>query len=125
MLAGTKVLVVDDDMRNVFALFALLETAGIEARHAENGIQCLEILEAATDFDAVLMDIMMPEMDGCEAMRRIRKMKGLEALPIIALTAKATKGDRERCIEAGATDYLTKPVEQGRLLELLRYCISP
>ena len=125
VLAGKKVLVVDDDMRNVFALFALLENAGIEARHAENGIQCLQMLEAATEFDAVLMDIMMPEMDGCEAMRHIRKMKGLEALPIIALTAKAMKGDRERCIEAGATDYLTKPVDQGRLLALLRYWISP
>ena len=125
VLAGIKVLVVDDDMRNVFALFALLENAGIEARHAENGIQCLEMLEARADFDAVLMDIMMPAMDGYETMRRIRKMKGLAALPVIALTAKAMKGEREKCLEAGATDYLTKPVDRERVLALLRYWICP
>ena len=125
VFAGTKVLVVDDDMRNVFAMVALLETAGIEAKHAEDGIHCLELLEATGDFDAVLMDIMMLGMDGYAAMRRIRKMKGLEGLPVIALTAKAMKGDRERCIEAGATDYLTKPVDPERLLALLRYWICP
>ena len=125
LLAGTKVLVVDDDMRNIFALFAILEHAGIEARHAENGFQCLAILEATVDVDAVLMDIMMPELDGYETMRRIRKMKGFETLPVIALTAKAMKGDREKCIEAGATAYLTKPVDPERLLALLRYWISP
>ena len=125
MLAGTKVLVVDDDMRNIFALFAILEHAGIEARHAENGIQCMAILETSADFDAVLMDIMMPEMDGYETLRRIRSMKGREALPVIALTAKAMQGDREKCIEAGATDYLTKPVDPERLLGLLRYWIGP
>ena len=123
VLAGTKVLVVDDDMRNVFALFAILENAKIEARHAENGIQCLAILAATADVDAVLMDIMMPELDGYETMRRIRKMKGFETLPVIALTAKAMKGDREKCIEAGATAYLTKPVDPERLLALLRYWI--
>ena len=92
--------------------------------HAENGIQCLAILQASADFDAVLMDIMMPEMDGCETLRRIRTMKGLEALPVIALTAKAMNGDRERCIQAGATDYLAKPVDPERLLALLRFWIA-
>ena len=125
VFAGTKVLVVDDDMRNVFAMVALLENAGIEAKHAESAVHCLELLEATGDFDAVLMDIMMPGMDGYAAMRRIRKMKGFEGLPVIALTAKAMKGDRERCIEAGATDYLTKPVDPERLLALLRYWIGP
>ena len=125
LLAGTKVLVVDDDMRNVFALFAILENEGIEAKHAEDGIQCLDILATTAGFDAVLMDIMMPGMDGYEAMRRIRKMKGFEALPVIALTAKAMQGDREKCIDAGASDYLTKPVDRERLLALLRYWICP
>ncbi|MGS0753540.1 response regulator [Roseateles sp. GG27B] len=121
-LAGMKMLVVDDDMRNVFALFALLENAQIEASLADNGIQCLEILATnSVNFDAVLMDIMMPVMDGYETMRRIRRIKGFEALPVIALTAKAMPGDRERCIEAGATDYLTKPVNPQRLLAMLRY----
>ncbi len=121
MLAGRKVLVVDDDMRNVFALFAILENAGIEARHAENGVQCLAILQASNDFDAVLIDITWPEMDGCETLRRIRTMKGVEALPVIALTAKAKKADREKCIQAGATDCLAKPLDPERLLALLRY----
>ena len=121
-LAGMKVLVVDDDMRNVFALFALLENAQIKASLADNGIQCLEILATkSVNFDAVLMNIMMPVMDGYETMRRLRRIKGFEALPIIALTAKAMPGDRERCIEAGATDYLTKPVNPQRLLAMLRY----
>ncbi|MBC7726421.1 MAG: response regulator, partial [Microbacteriaceae bacterium] len=123
-LAGAKVLVVDDDMRNVFALFAILEGVGIEAEHAGNGKQCLARLAANADFAAVLMDIMMPEMGGYETMRRIREMPGLGALPVIALTAKAMPGDRETCIEAGATDYLTKPVGPEPLLAMLRYWIE-
>ncbi len=123
VLAGAKVLVVDDDIRNVYALFAILENAKVEAKHADNGKHCLEILEADPTFDAVLMDIMMPGMDGYEIMQRIREMKGLETLPVIALTAKAMPGDREKCIAAGASDYIAKPVETELLLAQLRFWI--
>ncbi|MFZ2653020.1 MAG: response regulator [Burkholderiaceae bacterium] len=126
-LVGAKVLVVDDDMRNVYALFAILENARIEADYAGNGRQCLEMLGANLEvrrrFDAVLMDIMMPEMDGYETMRRIREIRGMETLPVIALTAKAMKGDREKCIAAGASDYLAKPVDAQLLLAQLRFWI--
>ncbi|MEX8517980.1 MAG: PAS domain S-box protein [Leptothrix sp. (in: b-proteobacteria)] len=118
-LAGKKVLVVDDDMRNVYALVAILEGANIEFGHAQSGPQCLALL-ATTHFDAVLMDIMMPGMDGYQTMQGIRAMPGLAALPIIAVTAKAMPGDREKCLEAGACDYLTKPVNADQLLALLR-----
>jgi PAS domain S-box-containing protein len=118
-LAGKKVLVVDDDMRNVYALVAILEGADIEFMHAQSGPQCLALL-ATTHFDAVLMDIMMPGMDGYQTMQGIRAMPGLAALPIIAVTAKAMPGDREKCLAAGASDYLTKPVLADQLLALLR-----
>jgi len=116
---GKKVLIVDDDVRNIFALTSMLERYKMNVVYAENGRRGIEILNEAKP-DVVLMDVMMPEMDGYETMREIRKIPHFSALPIIALTAKAMKGDREKCIEAGASDYITKPVETEQLLSLLR-----
>ncbi len=117
---GKKLLIVDDDIRNVFALTSVLEEKGLEIGVAKNGRESLEYLEKNPDIDLVLMDIMMPEMDGYEATRRIRKQRRFEDLPIITLTAKAMVGDRNKCIEAGATDYIAKPVETDKLLSILR-----
>jgi CheY-like chemotaxis protein/HAMP domain-containing protein/GAF domain-containing protein len=117
---GKKVLIVDDDVRNVFALTCALEANGMDVIFAENGKDGIETLEGNPDVDLVLMDIMMPELDGYEAIRAIRSMPEFEKLPIISLTAKAMKGDRERSIDAGASDYITKPVETDRLLSLMR-----
>jgi CheY-like chemotaxis protein len=119
-LAGKKLLVVDDDMRTVYALSATLKAKGAAVVVADTGKAALETLERVSDVDAVLMDIMMPEMDGYEAMRRLRRIERFKKLPVIALTAKAMKGDGERCIEAGASAYLPKPVESDRLLKLLQ-----
>ncbi|HYE97932.1 MAG TPA: response regulator, partial [Planctomycetota bacterium] len=119
-LAGKTVLVVDDDMRNIYALTTLLEETKMNTIFAQDGRKAIEELQNNPSIDLVLMDIMMPEMDGYQAMREIRKVDRFKALPIIALTAKAMKGDRERCIEAGASDYIPKPVDTERLLSLLR-----
>ncbi|MDI6777286.1 MAG: response regulator [Syntrophales bacterium] len=119
-LHGKKVLIVDDDVRNIFALTTLLERYNMEILSAENGRDSIKILNEKKDIDLVLMDIMMPEMDGYETTKRIRKISEFKNLPIIALTAKAMKGDREKCIEAGASDYITKPVDTGQLLSLIR-----
>jgi hypothetical protein len=120
VLEGKQVLIVDDDMRNIFALTSALERYKLNVSYAENGRDALESIEQNSDLDVVLMDIMMPEMDGYETIRRIRENPKLRSLPIIALTAKAMKGDREKCIEAGASDYITKPVDVEQLLSLLR-----
>ncbi|MDQ6689567.1 MAG: response regulator, partial [Gemmatimonadota bacterium] len=120
VVAGKNVLVVDDDVRNIFSLTSMLEDHGMIVRFAENGKQAIDQLKKAPNVDAVLMDVMMPEMDGYETTKAIRAMDQFKALPIIALTAKAMKGDREKCIAAGASDYITKPVDSDQLLSLLR-----
>ncbi len=114
-LSGKKILVVDDDLRNIFALTSVLEQHGLQVVHAENGRDGIEILRSTSNIDAVLMDIMMPEMDGYETTRAIRQLAAFHSLPIIALTAKAMKGDREKCLQAGASDYVTKPVDLEQL----------
>jgi CheY-like chemotaxis protein len=120
ILTGRHVLVVDDDVRNIFALTAALEAYGMIVRFAESGQGALEQLAEGKACDVVLMDVMMPGMDGYETIRRLRAIPKFISLPIIAVTAKAMKGDRERCIEAGASDYITKPVITEKLLSLLR-----
>jgi CheY-like chemotaxis protein len=120
ILADKKVLIVDDDIRNVFALTATLEDKNMEIVTAHNGLQALQALENHPDVAVVLMDIMMPEMDGYEAMQKIRAQIRFRKLPIIALTAKAMRDDKAKCIAAGANDYLSKPVDGERLLSLLR-----
>jgi CheY-like chemotaxis protein/signal transduction histidine kinase/HAMP domain-containing protein len=117
---GRRVLVVDDDVRNVFALTSVLEGHGMHVRFAENGKEALDALREDGDVDLVLMDIMMPELDGYETTRAVRELPEYEKLPIIALTAKAMKGDREKAIAAGASDYITKPVDTDQLLSLMR-----
>ena len=119
-LVGRTVLLVDDDARNIFALSSVLERRGMEVLTATTGSEAIELLEATPDVAIVLMDIMMPEMDGYETMQAIRDNAAFRRLPIIALTAKAMKGDREKCLEAGASDYLAKPVNTEQLLSALR-----
>jgi CheY-like chemotaxis protein len=120
VLRERKVLVVDDDARNIFALTTVLENYEMDVVSATNGRQAIEMLRSAPDLSVVLMDIMMPEMDGYQTMREIRKEPRFRSLPILALTAKAMKGDREKCLEAGASDYIAKPVNTDELLSLLR-----
>ena len=119
-LVGKKVLVVDDDVRNIFALSSVLERRGMIVQTAGTGREAIELLDSTHDFAIVLMDIMMPEMDGYETMQVIRQNPMFRRLPIIALTAKAMKGDREKCLEAGASEYLAKPVNTEQLLSALR-----
>jgi len=119
-LRGHKVLVVDDDARNIFALTTVLENQEMEVVSATNGRQAIDIIQETPDLSVVLMDIMMPEMDGYETMREIRNDSKFRMLPILALTAKAMKGDREKCLQAGASDYIAKPVNTDQLLSLLR-----
>jgi CheY-like chemotaxis protein/signal transduction histidine kinase len=124
-LRGRKVLVVDDDVRNIFALNSVLERRGMEVISANNGMDAIQLVESTSDLALVLMDVMMPEMDGYETMRRIRSNTKFRLLPIIALTAKAMKGDREKCLEAGASDYVAKPVDTSQLLSLVRMWLQP
>ncbi|WP_208345268.1 response regulator, partial [Aetokthonos hydrillicola] len=120
ILVNKKILIVDDDVRNIFALTSMLERYQVEVSYAENGCDGIDVLHSKPDIDLVLMDIMMPEMDGYETTRLIRQENQFKSLPIIALTAKAMQGDREKCIQAGASDYITKPVDTEQLLSLLR-----
>jgi len=117
---GKKVLIVDDDVRNVFALASVFEARGMTVVFAENGKDGIDTLRENPDVDLVLMDIMMPEMDGYETTAAIRQMPEFKQLPIVALTAKAMKGDREKSIASGASDYITKPVDVDQLLSLMR-----
>jgi len=120
VLAGQRVLIVDDDVRNVFALTSALEAQGLEVLYADNGHAGIAKLEANEDISLVLMDVMMPELDGNQTTQRIREMPQFVDLPIISLTAKAMQGDRERSLAAGATDYVTKPVDLDHLLDVMR-----
>ncbi|PYS42224.1 MAG: hybrid sensor histidine kinase/response regulator [Acidobacteria bacterium] len=120
MLSGRKVLIVDDDVRNIFALTSALEGYNMNVVHAENGQEGINLLKATCGIEAVLMDIMMPQMDGYEAISAIRQMEDFKRLPIIALTAKAMKADRDHCLEVGASDYISKPLDMDQLLSLLR-----
>jgi CheY-like chemotaxis protein len=123
-LSGRRVLIVDDDERNVFALRSALALRGMDVAVAEDGAAALAALERDPDVDLVLMDVMMPELDGYETTKAIRRQPRFSELPVIALTAKAMKGDREKSIEAGATDYIAKPVEIAELLALMRMWIA-
>jgi CheY-like chemotaxis protein len=123
-LATKKVLIVDDDVRNIFALTAMLERQEMEVFSVDSGKEALEALEANADINIALVDVMMPEMDGYETMARMRQLPTFKDRPIIALTAKAMPGDREKCIEAGASDYVAKPINNSHLLSMLRSWLS-
>ena len=118
-LQGKRVMIVDDDVRNIFALSSLLEERGMRVVAHDNGRDAIRYLQASPDIDVVLMDIMMPEIDGIDTIREIRKIQACKDLPIIAVTAKAMKGDREKCMEAGAWDYLSKPVDTELMIGVL------
>jgi len=119
-LAGRKVLLVDDDIRNIFALTSALEHQGMIVINAENGVDGIELLKKNPEIDIILMDMMMPELDGYDTIRVIRGLERFRGVPIIGVSAKAMKGDREKCIEAGASDYISKPVNLDHLLSLIR-----
>jgi CheY-like chemotaxis protein len=124
ILAGKRVLLVDDDMRNVFSMSALLEEQGVCVLTAADGREALSVLDDHHSVDLVLMDMMMPEMDGFEAIRHIRNDRRFIQLPVIAITAKAMPGDRQHCLDAGASDYIAKPVDGIKLLSLLHVWLS-
>ena len=119
-LSGRRLLVVDDDVRNIYALTALLEREGAAVLNAESGPEAIEIVGTQAGIDAVLMDVMMPEMDGLQTIGIIRQNPEFQGLPIIAVTAKAMQGDREKCLDAGASDYIAKPVDTEQLIDLVK-----
>ena len=119
-MTSRTILIVDDDPRNLFAIASLLERHGMEIVPATSAREALEKVESTSDLDLVLMDMMMPEIDGYEATRRLRRLRPRDALRVIALTAKAMPGDRERAIEAGCDDFVPKPVERARLIDVLQ-----
>ena len=123
MLKDKTVLIVDDEHKNIFALSAVLKSKGVKCITASDGIQGIKTLQEFMHVDVVLMDIMMPEMDGYEAIRRIRNDTDHKNIPIIALTANAMKGDREKCLEAGASDYVSKPVDIDKLTEKMIFLL--
>jgi hypothetical protein len=124
VFTGKRILIVDDDVRNVFALTSALELHNLDVVYAGSGEEGIQMLQTDEEIDLVLMDVMMPGMDGYTAMREIRKVPAFRSLPVIALTAKAMPGDRENSLSAGASDYVTKPVDMDRLLTLLRLWLS-
>lgn len=124
LLEGRQIAIIDDDVRNIFSLTSVLEQHQAQVLYAENGRDGIELVRANPDLDAVLVDVMMPELDGYEVMRQIRATKRFARLPLIAVTAKAMKEDRDRCFEAGASEYLAKPVDVDELLSVLRTCLQ-
>ncbi len=120
VLQNKKAMIVDDDMRNIFAVSSLLEEKGMLVFPHDNGRDAIRALQASQQVDVILMDIMMPEMDGIDTIREIRRIPACKHVPVIAVTAKAMKGDREKCMEAGAWDYLSKPVDSELLVGVLR-----
>lgn len=124
LLAGRTAVVIDDDIRNIFSLASALEEYGITLHYAESGRAGLELMDSLPGVDMVLVDIMMPDMDGYETMREIRARDRFAALPVIAVTAKAMKGDRQKCIQAGASDYVSKPVDIDQLISVLRVSVQ-
>jgi CheY-like chemotaxis protein len=125
-LAGSKVLLIDDDIRNIFALTSVLEQQGMIVMNAENGLDGIEMLKNNPEIDIILMDMMMPELDGYDTIRIVRGVERFKEVPIIGVSAKAMKGDREKCIEAGASDYISKPVNVDQLLSvMLAWLVKP
>jgi CheY-like chemotaxis protein len=125
LLDGKKVLVVDDDIRNIFALTAMLERHQMDVTAVDSGQEAIKTLSERDDVDVALVEVMMPEMDGYVTMTRMRELATFRDRPIIALTAKAMKGDREKCLAAGASDYIAKPVNTPELLAMLRTWLTP
>jgi CheY-like chemotaxis protein len=124
ILRGRKVVVIDDDIRNIFSLASALEEYGVDLLYAESGRAGIDLLKQANDVDVALVDIMMPDMDGYQTMAEIRSMPAFADLPIVAVTAKAMKGDRQKCLQAGATDYVAKPVDVDHLVSVLRVAVQ-